>query len=365
MPPSRRGSTAFVPGSIRTTTVSRSLPTQTPLGPVTIIVGPSGIPSAYWNVRTVLRPTGSNRWTWSLASLVTQTPEPSAATAVGASTPMRSATSFVSGPIRTTVSPSSLTTQIPAAGPLPTAKNRGAASAILSSSTEITIGSADGFSGSYRSTRSRSASASQIEPNATTIAFSSWEGNATSTEASAGSTTTTWVSFWLPKPFVIQTAPSPATTPVGMPSVDFPGVTFPEPGSIRVTVELPWLITHTSPSSPIATPVGSSPTPIVSTKAPALGSIRPTEFGSTRTSDPPPPSSTAGMVMATATTTSATDAIISPRGIRRGGGSGGGDGSRLGSMGASRAEAGPASEETSITFTGSASPLKVTSPLSA
>ena len=56
-------------------------------------------------------------------------------------------------------------------------------------------------SGSYLSTRSRSASASQIESNATTIAFALSDGKATSTESSAGSTLTTCVPLWLPKPF--------------------------------------------------------------------------------------------------------------------------------------------------------------------
>jgi len=101
-----------------------------------------------------------------------------------------------------------------------------------------------------------------------------------------------------------------------MPSVDFAGVTSPVSGSIRFTVESPWLITQTSPSSPIAMSVGSSPTCIVAAKAFVLASIRTSEFAEGTASPAPPPDMRRRIPAAANRTTPATTPAITV--LRRG-----------------------------------------------
>ncbi len=129
---------------------------------------------------------------------------------------------------------------MPSRLPLPTARNRGTALSVAPSSTGISYGIGGQV---LRVVPKHQVAIGVGEPDRsrtpTTIAFAVPDGNASSTDSVAGSTITTCVPPGPPNPFVIQTAPSPAATPVGMPSVDFAGVTSPVSGSIRFTVSLP------------------------------------------------------------------------------------------------------------------------------
>ena len=58
---------------------------------------------------------------------------------------------------------------------------------------------------------------------------------------------------------VIQSVPSPNAIPDGAVPTASSSVTSPVPGSIRMTVPSPALVTHTEPS-PIAMPAGDLPT---------------------------------------------------------------------------------------------------------
>ena len=198
--------------------------------------------------------------------------------------------------------------------PLPTARNRGAALAIslvvdrdLDRDRRPGPAGRTGARGRDRRRRARSSRTRRRSPSRCP------PGTRSRRTRRSGSTITTCVPLWLPKPFVIQTAPSPAAIPVGMPSVDFAGVTSPVSGSIRFTVESPWLITQTSPSSPIAMPVGSSPTRIASSNAFVLASIRTTEFADGTASPAPPPcvrrKTPAAATSATAATTAAINVL--------------------------------------------------------
>src|SRR5204862_900514 len=118
--------------------------------------------------------------------------------------------------------------------------------------------------GSIRTTRPSLASATQIAPSPTAIAFASGGIPAAVTGRTSFELGSTCCTEELPpeadpKPVVSQTAPSPVATPVGVPFVDFTVTTLPDAGSIRCTVPSPALITQIAPS-PAAMPSGDVPT---------------------------------------------------------------------------------------------------------
>ena len=278
MPSSARRSTAFVSGSIRATADSRSLPNHTPLGRDHDRRRPVGCrrPSGR-SEGPSRRPHRSDGRGRGLAR------HPDAAVVgrdgrrrldLDRDRPPRSSR----GRSERRCLRARSTTQIPSAAPVPTARNRGAALAIASSS----IGDLDRLGGQVlRVVPEHEVAIGVGEPDRAERDDDRLRVARAGTRARR--------SRRRGRPHDLRPAlaaeavrdpdgPLAGRDPGRDPERGLRGVTSPVSGSIRFTVESPWLITQRSPSSPIATPVGSSPTGIDSSNAFVPASIRATEF---------------------------------------------------------------------------------------